>query len=629
MATAGPWSGIRGAKLDASLVEALSKKLAFPAMTPVQAAAIGPLLTNKDVCVDAETGSGKTLSYLVPIAQILLYNLRTRATSTVRSLVVLPTRELATQVHAVAKNLFKQLPGDLNPAPLIGGSASKTAGPDDEHKNDLRLVIATPGRLAAALAQCELDVSKLELLVLDEADRLLDMGFSVTLTDILTKLPRQRRTGIYSATQTAEVEALARAGLRNPVRVAVKVMMPADAAGGGLDKAPAKRQRVPASLSCLYQIVSPRDKLASLVLLLARHPSAKFIVYFMTCACVEYFRRLPLAELVAAAQKEDGKSGREISSNQERKFCSLHGKLSQKRRDRSLGQFASSENGVLLCTDVAARGIDVPDVDWVVQFDAPQDPDAYIHRVGRTARLGRQGAAVIFLAPSEDAYAEFLSVRRCPVSRDLDCEQAAGKIGKEVRDIVGKATLADRAILEAGEAAFLSYIRAYKEHRCRYLLKFMEIDVNSVGDCFGLLRYPKFYEFKKLRGKIEPRNTDGVVIRDVAYKDKVREKRRQEVIQSRIANRAQWKIEFKAKKAQNGKGKKRKRRKKNEEDENQKKGSKLNGKVVVRDELDEEDEDFEKVASQLKKVKRGKLSLQDFDQEAGYNSLADDEDPTS
>lgn len=615
MATAGPWSGLRGAKLDPSLVEALTEKLSFPNMTPVQATAIGPLLSHKDVCVDAETGSGKTLSYLVPIAQTLLYNLRTRPSPSVRSLVVVPTRELAAQVHVVAKSLFSHLPNSLDPVPLIGGAANKDAGPDETHKADLRLVIATPGRLAAALAQHALDVSKLELLVLDEADRLLDMGFSVTLTDILTKLPRQRRTGIYSATQTAEVEALARAGLRNPVRVAVKVALRTESVVA--EKAPAKRQRVPASLRCQYQVVSPRDKLASLVQLLARYPSAKFIVYFITCACVDYFRRLPLAELVAAVRRSEGDDIPSDGSEQERAFCALHGKLSQKRRDKALAQFAGSDNAVLLCTDVAARGIDVPDVDWVVQFDAPQDPDAYIHRVGRTARLGRKGNAVIFLAESEDAYADFLRVRRCPVERDTKGEKVAEQFGGTVRRTVRSAVLADRAVLEAGESAFLSFIRAYKEHRCRYLLKLEEIDVDGVADSFGLLRFPKFYEFKKLRGKIGARNTDGIVIRDIAFKDKAREKRRQEEIRERIANRAQWKEEFAAKKK--SKGKKRRRGKKGADDEAGPKRPLQKETTTPND--DDEEEDFGKEASQLRKLKRGKLSEAAFDVEAGYDDL--------
>ena len=141
-------------------------------MTPVQEVAIPPLLSSKDVFVDAETGSGKTLSYLVPIAQTVLFEKRAKPSIAFRALVIVPTRELATQVHAVAKNVFDALPGDLVPVPLIEGETASVA-PDDSFCDDFRVLNASPGRLAAAV----LNVAKLEVLILDEAKQLLDMGF--------------------------------------------------------------------------------------------------------------------------------------------------------------------------------------------------------------------------------------------------------------------------------------------------------------------------------------------------------------------------------------------------------------------------------------------------------------------
>jgi len=247
--------------------------------------------------------------------------------------------------------------------------------------NDYRVIIATPSRLSAAIGQNSINYSKLEILIMDEADRLLDMGFSVMLTDIPTRLPKQRRTGIYSATQTAEVEALARAGLRNPVRVAVRVhakgLVEMVKGKEKKENGPAKRQRIPASLNCYYDIKSPRDKLQHLVELISRHPGEKMIVYFMTCACVDYYRRLPLASMVANVTKARGEVNGEIAKTQlenARVFLALHCKLPQSKCERVLVQFSKSVDGILPCTDVAARGTDIPDVDWVVQFDPPQDP---------------------------------------------------------------------------------------------------------------------------------------------------------------------------------------------------------------------------------------------------------------
>lgn len=486
--------------------------------------------------------------------------------------------------------------------------------PDEHMKRDMRVVVATPGRLAAVLVGGGMNVNALEMLVLDEADRLLDMGFAVTLTDILTRLPRQRRTGIYSATQTKEVDALARAGLRNPVKVAVKVAIKGEELGC------IEKRRIPASLRCEYSVVSHRDRLAHFIRLLSLNPDKKFVAYFMTCACIEYIRRLPLDDMICEVGAGD--------KGKKRLFCALHGKMSQTRRERALTQFSQSKNGILMCTDVAARGIDIPDVDWVVQFDPPQDPDAYIHRVGRTARLGREGRALIYLAPSEDAYAEFLLVRKCPVVRmkdEVECSEGKDEVdggfgeqpavSREVASVVSSmirdAVLADRAILEASEVAFLSYVRAYKEHRCRFLFKLEDLDIDSVADGFGLLRLPRFHEFKKFHKKITMRRDKSVNIRDIAFKDKAREKRRQAVIKDAIENRAERREALIARSK-----KKVKKRGKNKKPAS---GAERPADGQKRKAVDdaEDADDFSMAAAQLRKVKRGKMSHTDFEEVTG------------
>lgn len=594
MATAGPWAALRPS-LAQPLVEALHNVFQHSSMTPVQATAIPPILSCKDVCVQAETGSGKTLSFLIPIAQKLLAT-KSKPSKRIYAIVILPTRELAAQVHSVACKLFGNIPGDVIPVPLVGGVESKSAAPDAKYK-DHRLIISTPGRLAAALESNSLSHNSLEVLILDEADRLLDMGFSVTLTSILTRLPRQRRTGIYSATQTDEVISLARAGLRNPVRVIIKV---ASVQG---------KRAIPASLASYYDILPPGQKLARLIELLSRE-SGKFIVYFLTCACVDYYRRLPLHKMLSSAANHVNDSVQDAVEDKqnERPFIALHGKMTQNRRERSLAQFTTSKQGVLLCTDVAARGIDIPDVDWVVQFDAPQDPDAYIHRVGRTARLGRDGKSVIFLGESEESYVDFLELRKCPMVR-LEHERSNALI-KDVASGVKDATLADRAVLEASDLAFLSYIRAYKEHRCRFLFKLDELDINGVADSFGLLRLPRFYEFKKLRSKFKPRG-EGVDIRGIKFKDKQREAARQKKILEATQN-CNERIEKIRRK-----GKKRKKKAKTEVDKPDNTKQKGKRKSQLETGVDEEEEDFSFEAMQLRKLKRGKISQEVFDKVTG------------
>lgn len=711
MATAGRWSTL-DFPLDKSLVECL-ESLGFPSMTPCQAAGITPIMRHQDVSVEAETGSGKTLSFLVPIAQLLLFSANTaarRPQPSVRALIIVPTRELAAQVAAVARALFDRLPGGVVPVPLIGGESAKHGpGPPPSHAADTRVVVATPGRLNAAMNAGCLFVRDLEMLIMDEADRLLDMGFSVALTSILTRLPKQRRTGLYSATQTEEVESLARAGLRNPVKVTVRVKTrsrvapeaSAGAAGAGelvaggdavagaaaetggasaSASASGKRLRqvIPASLSCYYAVLQQDHKLHHFTRLLGAYPDQKFIVYVLTCASVDFFARLPFRKLIATTaaaaaavdRSDDGVDGAKnaAAAAEQRPIVALHGKMSQAKRTRALDKFANSPNALLICTDVAARGLDIPDVDWIVQFDPPQDPDAYVHRVGRTARLGRDGRSLVYLAPHEDAYVDFLSVRRCPVQlfawpdqpavEDSDkssgndddaagdddnsggggdggsaAEGAIGSNGicatpevcKSHAALVRQTILDDRAVLDVAEKAFLSYLRAYKEHRCSFLLQFSHLDIGSVARSFSMLRLPRFQEFKKHRASLNFEKDTSVRIRDVAYRDKVRERKRQADIKDAVENRGERRDALKEK---SKKGKKRKAKKSVPEGSSGSVsapgkgaagGRRQGGRGKNEEEDDENDlREMDEEARMIKKVRRGKLSMQKFDEEIGY-----------
>ena len=275
-------------------------------------------------------------------------------------------------------------------------------------------LVGTPGRLYELLClggssgggggALGLGTKKLELLVLDEADRLLEMGFRRQLDAILAVLPKQRRTGLFSATQTAAVRDLARSGLRNPSRVAVQVQA-AHAGTPAAAMADGGRRAVPAELSTRYVVCAPEEKLGQLLAFL-KGPGRgqKVIVYCMTCAVVDFLQ-------ISLPAVEEGLQGM--------RPLFLHGRMKQSARGAAVAAFSGAGLGgaCLFCTDVAARGLDIPDVDWIVQFDAPQDPQQFVHRVGRTARMGRMGAALLFLRAKEDAYIHFLSLRKVPLTR--------------------------------------------------------------------------------------------------------------------------------------------------------------------------------------------------------------------
>ncbi len=326
-----------------SVLTAISA-LGFEKTTPVQQATIPLLLSNKDVAVQAQTGSGKTAAFLVPAFELLLRSQETWRPHDVGCIVIAPTRELSSQIFAVAQIMSPHVPGIIIIS-LTGGSDQVEAMKDfQEHGGNL--VVATPGRLEHTMgSEGRFNVKKLELLILDEADRLLDMGFQACLNSILARLPKQRRTGLFSATMSTEVTALARAGLRNPRLVKVSVK--------GADL---KQQATPLTLTNDYMIVRPQDKLNQLVHFLVQHREEKCMVYLLTCAHVDYFGALlPLLPGLEACS-----------------ILSLHGKMVQKRRSKTYETFLSCAGGILLCTDVAARGLDIPDVDWIVQYDAPQ-----------------------------------------------------------------------------------------------------------------------------------------------------------------------------------------------------------------------------------------------------------------
>jgi ATP-dependent RNA helicase DDX55/SPB4 len=477
----------------------------FHTMTPVQESTIPLFLTNKDVAVQAVTGSGKTLAFLIPVVE----RVRNKkfAKNQIGALVLSPTRELAMQTWRVCKELC-ELTGITPPLLLVGGGSSGSSSVNHRPvTEDLKtfqreatdIVIATPGRMEDVLTRYNvMDVSELEILILDEADVLL-FGKTVvdpTIATILGRLPRMRRTGIFSATTTftnnkSIKPLLQRAGMRNPVLINVQVAArpsteatTTDAKLTTSSKKEVANTYTPMSLTNYFLVTPLEDKMSRLVAFLQSHREEKTIVFFLTCACVDFY----------------GTSMQKVLKD-DIYVELLHGKLVQKRREKAMERFRESSGGALFCTDVAARGLDVHDVDWVIQVDAPQDPSQFVHRAGRSARAGRKGSSLVLLSDKEEAYIDLLANRQVlltelpeteecclPVTKAIDDnEEAADKEdGKEeednkegdvtatIPDILPKIrdlVLNDRDALEKGTKAFTSYIRAYKEHVCAFIFR--------------------------------------------------------------------------------------------------------------------------------------------------------------
>ena len=404
------------------------------------------------------------------------------------------------------------------PQLLLGGSAHTS----DDLKTFLRkspnLLIATPGRLLELLRSPNVHCPShsFEILILDEADRLLDLGFKTDLQNILTRLPKQRRTGLFSASVSEAVDQLVRVGLRNPVRVTVKVK----SASGIPDK------RTPASLNLTYMITPSAQKISILVALLGKYQPLpqKVIIFFATCAGVDYFQHV-LPSLIQTHQT-----------------VSLHGKHPPKARNKNFSHFVDAFQPVcLLTTDVAARGLDIPTVDLVIQFDPPSDPKTFLHRAGRAGRAGRRGSAVIFLRPGrEEDYVQFLAVRDTPVlklsspSLSMTDEEAATCTEK-----IRKHVLLDRALHEKAQRAFVSWIRAYKMHAAASIFRVTDLDWEACAKDWGLLRLPRMPEAKDWGGD----RSLGLQVDWLQYKfrDKIREAKRKMEVESKEQREGQAK----------------------------------------------------------------------------------------
>jgi ATP-dependent RNA helicase RhlE len=341
---------------ELNLSPALQQQLAnanFITPTPVQAGAIPPALEGRDVLATAQTGTGKTLSFLIPLIERM-----PKGAKGATALVLLPTRELAMQVLEA----WRQLTRSTGTAALVCGGLAE--GPQlDAIRRGARLIVATPGRLEDYLQRKLVNLSGVKILVLDEVDRMLDMGFKPSIRRIAASLPADRQTLCYSATLSSEIRDVARDYLRDPVRVEI---------GSVLKPSPNVE---------LQSFEVATDKKQELLEHLLGAEAGSFLVFVRTKHG---------ADRVARRLVRSGHSATPI-----------HGDRSQSQRNAALRSFAQGRHRVLVATDVAARGIDVADVAHVVNFDMPKEAEDFVHRVGRTGRASSRGVASTFVAPDE------------------------------------------------------------------------------------------------------------------------------------------------------------------------------------------------------------------------------------
>lgn len=436
----------------------------FSSLTEIQSKAIPLALRGRDILGAAKTGSGKTLAFLIPVLENL-YRQRWSSDHGLGALIISPTRELAAQIFEVLRKIGRY--HSFSAGLVIGG---KDTHEEQERLARMNILVCTPGRMLQHLDQtAAFDVGNLEMLILDEADRIMDMGFQSAVDAIIEHLPKSRQTLLFSATQTNKVSYLARLSLRDQEYVGVHE----DATSA-----------TPETLVQHYLVCPLPEKLNTLYGFIKSSLKSKIVVFFSSGKQVRFvyesFRHLqpgiPLMHLLG---------------NQ---------KLSV--RLDTTAKFSASKNACIFATDVVARGLDFPAVDWVVQYDCPEDADTYIHRVGRTARYGKTGRAILMLDPSEES-----GMLKCLEHKKVPIENIKIKQGKNLHDIgnqLQNMCFQDPELKYLGQKAFASYARSVYLQKDKTVFNINNYDLEGYAASLGLpgtpnIKFQKGDDAKKLK----------------------------------------------------------------------------------------------------------------------------------
>lgn len=422
----------------------------FKKLTDIQQQAIPLGLQGSDILGAAKTGSGKTLAFLVPVLENL-YRRQWTEHDGLGALILSPTRELAIQIFEVLRKIGRY--HTFSAGLVIGG---KNLQEERERLGRMNILVCTPGRMLQHMDQtAAFELDNLQMLVLDEADRIMDMGFQITVDAIVEHLPQERQTLLFSATQTKRVSDLARLSLKNPEYVSVHE---------------AASSATPSTLQQNYILTPLPEKLDMLWSFLRANLKSKILVFLSSGKQVRFvyesFRHM-----------QPGIS-----------LLHLLGRQKQTARLDITTRFSTSKTCCLLATDVAARGLDFPAVDWVVQLDCPEDADTYIHRVGRTARYEHNGRAVLFLAPSEEeGMLKRLTQKKVTVEKINVRQKKQQSIKTQLQNMCFK----DPELKYLGQKAFMSYVKSIHLQKDKEVFKLDELPLEEYSASLGLPGAPK------------------------------------------------------------------------------------------------------------------------------------------
>jgi len=425
--------------------------MGFTHMSEIQAQTIPHLLEGRDLVGSAKTGSGKTLAFLVPAVE-LVYKLKFMPRNGTGIIIISPTRELSMQTFGVLRELLKH---HYHTYGLIMGGANRQSEAQKLAKG-INILVATPGRLLDHLQNTKDFLYKnLQCLIIDEADRILDVGFEEEMKKIVKLLPKKRQTMLFSATSTKKTEDLVAVALKKePIYIGIEE----------------KNKLGAATVAGLEQgyVVCPSDKRFLLLFtFLKKNRNKKVMVFFSSCLSVKFHH--------------------ELLNYIDLPVMCIHGKQKQTKRTTTFFQFCNADTGILLCTDVAARGLDIPDVDWIVQYDPPDDPKEYIHRVGRTARgEGGKGHALMILRPEELGFLRYLKQANVPLNEFEFSWSKISNIQPQLEKLISK----NYYLNISAKEAYKTYVRAYESHSLKQIYDVHNLDLAAVGRSFGFVVPP-------------------------------------------------------------------------------------------------------------------------------------------
>ena len=431
------------------------RKNGYSSPTDIQKAAIPAALRGKDILGAAKTGSGKTLAFLVPVLE-LLWRERWTQMDGLGALIISPTRELAYQTFDVLYKIGGQ--HDFSAGLVIGG---KDLGFERARILKTNIIICTPGRLLQHMDETpNFECQSLKILVLDEADRILDLGFRETMRSIVENLPSERQTLLFSATQTKSVKDLALLSLSEPEYLSVHEE---------------SETSTPQRLQQSYVVCKLEEKISTLFSFIKTHLLVKSIIFLSSCKQVRFtyeaFRRLrPGVPLMC-----------------------LYGRQNQVKRVAVYKDFCQKKAAVLLCTDIAARGLDFPSVDWVVQLDCPEDTNTYIHRVGRTARYEKDGHALLFILPSEMQMIKELVEKKIPIEEiKIDPKKLVSIQGK-----LDAFCAQDTEFKQLAQKSFIRYLRSIHLQSNKKVFDVRKLPTSEYALSLGLSQAPRIRFLKK------------------------------------------------------------------------------------------------------------------------------------